>query len=482
MKKEKLSSNLIMQFFYQGVTLVIPLIISPFLTRTLGSSSLGIYTYTYSIAYYFVMLAMLGISRHGQRIISQNRDDEMKLRKVFWSLFFTHIVVSLVSFVLFLLFSLAFGGDDRVIYLIQSLYVLSALFNITWLFYGLENFKSVVLRNTVVKAVECLLIFLLIRTPDDLWKYTLISAGGILAGQAVMLPQAVAAVRPVRFGWEDVRQHIKPLLVFSISVIAVSLYTVFDKTLLGIMTVKDNVAYYEYSNKIITILVSLIGAVGTVMYPRACAMAAKKDFENQRKYINYSFFLVSMIAFGAMFGLLAVAKEFAVFYYGEHFSACGSIIIAMCPLVYIIGMGDILRTQYMIPNHMDIHFNVCILMSAVVNLILSFLLIPKIGIFGAVAGTASAELFGFIYQLTVCRSFIRLRDIVSAGAPFLLIGTVMYAAVRVLQRGMERGLMSFLVQVAAGAFVYGTLSLIYVFWGKRELMNLVLEQFIKKKK
>ncbi|MEE3457982.1 MAG: oligosaccharide flippase family protein, partial [Lachnospiraceae bacterium] len=289
MKKEKLSSNLIMQFLYQGVTLVIPLIISPFLTRTLGSNALGVYTYTYSIAYYFVMFAMLGISRHGQRIISQNRDDDEKLRKVFWSLFFTHIVVSLVSFAVYLGVSFVIGGDDLVIYLIQALYVLSALFNITWLFYGLENFKTVVIRNTVVKAVECLLIFLLIRQPSDLWKYTLISAGGILTGQAVMLPQAVATVKPVRFGWEDVKQHIKPLLVFSISVIAVSLYTVFDKTLLGLMTTKENVAFYEYSNKIITILVSLIGAVGTVMYPRACAMAAKKDYENQKKFINYSF-------------------------------------------------------------------------------------------------------------------------------------------------------------------------------------------------
>ena len=481
MKKEKLSSNLIMQFLYQGVTLVIPLIISPFLTRTLGSNALGVYTYTYSIAYYFVMFAMLGISRHGQRIISQNRDDDKKLRKVFWSLFFTHIVVSLVSFAVYLGVSFVIGGDDLVIYLIQALYVLSALFNITWLFYELENFKTVVIRNTVVKAVECLLIFLLIRQPSDLWKYTLISAGGILTGQAVMLPQAVAAVKPVRFGWEDVRQHIKPLLVFSISVIAVSLYTVFDKTLLGLMTTKENVAFYEYSNKIITILVSLIGAVGTVMYPRACAMAAKKDYENQKKFINYSFFLVSMIAVGAMFGLFAVAKDFAVFYYGAHFSACGGIIIAMSPFVFIIGMGDILRTQYMIPNHMDVHFNASILMNAVVNLVLSFLLIPKIGIFGAVAGTASAELFGFLYQFAVCRSFIRPGDIIENSAPFFLMGAVMYAAVRVLKNVLGVGLGSFLIRVAAGVLVYGSLSLVYILFRKRELWDLIVGQFLKKK-
>ena len=445
-----------MQFLYQGVTLVIPLIISPFLTRTLGSNALGVYTYTYSIAYYFVMFAMLGISRHGQRVISQCREDDEKLRKVFWSLFFAHIVVSLVSFAAYLCVAFIFGGNDLVIYLIQALYVLSALFNITWLFYGLENFKTVVLRNTVVKAVECLLIFLLIRQPSDLWKYTLISAGGLLVGQAVMLPQAVAAVKPVRFGWEDVRQHIKPLLVFSVSVIAVSLYTVFDKTLLGLMTTKEK-------------------------YPRACAMAAKKDYENQKKYINYSFFLVSMIAVGAMFGLFAVARDFAVFYYGEHFSACGDIIIVMSPLVFIIGMGDILRTQYMIPNHMDFHYNLCIFMNAVVNLVLSFLLIPKIGIFGAVAGTASAELFGFLYQFAVCRSFIRPRDIIENSAPFFLMGAVMYAAVRVLKNFLGVGLGSFLIQVAAGVLVYGSLSLIYILFRKRELWDLVVGQFLKKK-
>ena len=94
------------------------------------------------------MLAMLGISRHGQRIISQNRDDEIKLRTIFWSLFTIHIIVSLFSFVAYLIFTFLFGGNDIVIYLIQSLYVLSALFNLTWLYHGLENFKSVVIHCT----------------------------------------------------------------------------------------------------------------------------------------------------------------------------------------------------------------------------------------------------------------------------------------------------------------------------------------------
>ena len=75
MQKQSLSKNLIFQFLYQGLILVIPLIISPYLTRVLHETALGVYSYTNSIAYYFVLLAMLGISRHGQRIISKYSSD-----------------------------------------------------------------------------------------------------------------------------------------------------------------------------------------------------------------------------------------------------------------------------------------------------------------------------------------------------------------------------------------------------------------------
>ena len=480
MKKQKLSVNLVLQFLYQGVTLFIPLVLAPYLTRTLGSKPLGIYTYTHSIAYYFLMLAMLGISRHGQRIISQNRDDEIKLRTIFWSLFTIHIIVSLFSFAAYLIFTFLFGGNDIAIYLIQSLYVLSALFNLTWLYHGLENFKSVVIRNVIVKVAECILIFLLIHEPGDLWKYTLISAGGLLAGQAVMLPQAVNAVKPIKFGWKDVKCHIKPLLVFSITIFAVSLYTVFDKTLLGLMTNKENVAFYEYSNKLVNILITMTGVVGTVMYPRACAMAAKKDYENQRKYMNYSFFLVGMVSIGAMFGLFAVAKDFAIFYYGEQFAACGSIILTMAPLIFIIGIGDILRTQYMIPNHMDFHFTFCIVLNSIINLIISIWLIPKIGIFGAVAGTVSAEVFGFSYQFIVCRSFIRPIKIAADMAPFFIMGGVMYIAVRFLNRFIAASLSRFFIQILAGVLIYGILVLVYVSLFRRDIRDEVLHLILKK--
>ena len=162
-KKQSISKNLFFQYIYQVLILVIPLILAPYLSRTLKETALGVFSYANSIASYFVALAMLGIARHGQRIISENSNDELQLRKSFWSLFAVHCIVSIISLIVYVSVVLLFIKSDRLVFIIETFYVASALFDITWLFYGLENFKSVVIKNAIVKIVECICIFLFVK-------------------------------------------------------------------------------------------------------------------------------------------------------------------------------------------------------------------------------------------------------------------------------------------------------------------------------
>ena len=230
MRKQSLAKNFMFQFAYQAVILVVPLIMSPYLTRTLMPDALGTYTYVNSIAYYFIIAANLGISVHGRRLISRVSSDESLLRKSFWSLFYAHVGISIAVLGVYFASIQLFHPENQTIYVISGIYVLSALFDITWLFYGLEYFSSVVIKNAVVKVVECILIFCIVKTPNDLWKYTLIVALGGCVGQMVMLPQAIKIVPPIKISAADLKVHLKPLLIFSVSVIATALYTVFDKT------------------------------------------------------------------------------------------------------------------------------------------------------------------------------------------------------------------------------------------------------------
>ncbi|MCD7778218.1 MAG: oligosaccharide flippase family protein, partial [Clostridiales bacterium] len=174
LKPDSAKKNFIFQFVYQIIILVVPLVVSPYLTRTLGSTSLGVYTYTNSIAYYFVVFAMLGINKHGQRIIASRRNDLIALRKTFWSLYTVHFIASMLSVLIYLLYAVngAFSGrNNTAVVFAQTIYVFSEVIDITWLFYGLEKFKLIAIRNAVIKAIETVCIFCFVKNSSDIVIY-----------------------------------------------------------------------------------------------------------------------------------------------------------------------------------------------------------------------------------------------------------------------------------------------------------------------
>ncbi len=461
-KQQSLKKNFIFQGLYQIIIFIIPLIISPYLTRALGDTSLGIYSYTNSIVNYFMMFAMLGISNYGQRVIASRRNDKTQLRKTFWSLYVAHVIFSLLSIFIYIIFIFCFNKEDRVIYLIQTLYLVSVIFDITWLFQGLENFKTVVIRNTIVKILECCCIFIFVKHPNDLPIYTLIMSISVCLGQIIMIPQAIHYIKPIKFNKNDMKEHFKPLFILFLSVIASSLYNMFDKTLLGLLSSKENVAYYEYSNKIILIPITMLGVISTVMLPRACQFIANNDINSSRKYMKYSLEVISFIGCGSIFGLLGIGNLFALLYYGKSFAVCGNIIISLTPLVLLIPIGRILRAQYIVPKAMDKWLVISYAINSVVNLTLTLILIPKLGIYGAVIGTIVAEIAGLIVQMIISKELMNIKDILKAITPYVIFGIVMFVIIFIIKKFINNGWIALLVQVGVGGIVYCLLSGIYV--------------------
>ena len=453
-KKDNVKSNFIFQMFYQIVTLAIPLIIAPYLTRTLGDSSLGIYTFTYSIMSCFMTIARLGIDKHGQRVIAAATDDEKKLRVTFWSLYVTHIFFTMVAVILYFGFVVFFAKKYYSVYLIQGLALFGVMFDITWLFYGIENFKLIVLENLCVKISELLLIFNFVKNKNSLEIYTCIMSLSLCLGYLVVLPYAIKKLKPIKFSWNDVKQHLKPLFILFFAAIAVTAYQMIDKTLLGLLSTESNVAYYEYTNKIVNVPVNLVYVTGTVLMPRACAYAAKGDKKNQIKYMNYSLHFVCFLGIGAAFGFWSVSNLFSSVYYGKSFADCGGVMMALCPVIFLLGIENIMRTQYMIPNHMDKQFTGCIVITTIINLILSAILIPVIGVYGAVIGTIVAELVCTIVQIILCRSTLSIRKIVKTAVPYLISGLIMLCVIRIVKINYNHSIWHLLLQIVIGGGCY----------------------------
>ena len=462
-KTQGVKKNLFFQTLYQALVLIIPFFIAPYLTRVILEDNIGVYTYVNSIASYFVLLANLGISSHGQRILAGCKEDEVEFRKNFWSLWLDHALVSVFSTVLYLILALTVFKEDQCVYLLQSILVASALFDVTWLFYGLQNMKIVVLANLFCRVAYLVSVFVFVRSADDFYVYVLIASLGTFV--PCLITFIVGAVH-FPFVFPERRyflKHWKPMFVLSLASIASTLYTTFDKTIIGIYLPKSEVAFYEYANKILTIPKSILATIGTVMYPKICSLLAKGENEEAKRLRSYSIDLTTIFSIAAAFGLLAVSDRFIALYYGENFLASSDYLKLMCPLVYIILLGDVFRSQCLIPNKKDWIYIASLFISAGVNTILNFALIGHIGVYGVIIGSIAAELAATVFEWIFARKDIRNLDVLKSFLFFGVDGALMLGLIYLLSGFISTTWLFLLVSVLAGAVVYLSLALIYLF-------------------
>ena len=473
MEKTSIKKNFSYQMIYEVLILILPFITSPYIARVIGAEGLGIYSYSHTIANYFVLFSMLGLKNYGNRAVAQVRDSKEKLNSTFSDILGVHVIISAVCCLVYALYVL-FLASDKLYAAIQAFLVVSALFDISWFYFGIEKFKLTVTRNTVIKIVNVICVFAFVREAGDLWKYCVIMALGMFISQLTLwipLKKYVSIVKP------DVHKmttHIKPMLILFVPVIAVSLYKYMDKIMIGAFSSKVQLGYYENAEKVTNIPMTIITSFGTVMLPKMSNLAAKKDNSTALRYIKLSMKYVMWLAFALAFGLAAVGKVFAPVFWGEEFVLSGTLIMGLSITIPFISFANVIRTQYLIPNSKDKDYLVSVIAGAVINLIINSLLISSLGAMGATIGTIAAEILVCLIQSYSVRKNLPLLEYFKSFAVFLASGLLMFGIVYYMGTVLGGGLRTLLFQIATGVAVYAVLSLIYFIKTKDKIIGDVL--------
>jgi len=454
--------NFLYNIIYQVLILIIPLITAPYLARVVGADGVGIYSYTYSIVYYFMLLTLLGVNNYGNRTIAKVRDDKEKTSKTFWSIFLLQLSMGIIMILAYILYILMFDNSYRLYASIEILFIVSAMLDINWFFFGMEEFKKTITRNTIVKIVNVVLIFTLVRSINDLWKYTLIMAGMTLFGQLILWSFLRNKIKFVKVSIRDIKSHIKPNLILFIPVIAISLYKMMDKIMLGSISNVTEVGYYENAEKIIGIPMTLITALGTVMLPRVSNLISKGSIEKVNDYISKSIEFVMFMSFAMSFGLIAIGYNFAPIYFGESFQKTGILIMLLAITLPFLSFANVIRTQYLIPKEKDKIYIISVCLGAVVNLVINFLLIPKFQSIGACIGTILAEFTVMFYQTISVRRELNILKYLRNIFPFLLKTIVMFAVIYSLNLININKLLRLGIQVISGVTIYSLLNINYI--------------------
>lgn len=298
----------------------------------------------------------------------------------------------------------------------------------------MEKFKLTVSRNTVIKILTTISIFIFVKAQSDIYLYALIMVISILISQCLLWPFVTKDIKIVRIKAKDVTKHIKPNLILFVPVIAISLYKVMDKIMLGYLCSMTEVGFYESSEKVITVPMSLVTALGTVMLPKMSSLVASNDNQKSEKYLKSSLTLSIFLSSSMCFGIMGIANKFVPMFYGEGYEICIVLFQILLPSCIFLAIANVIRTQYLLPNSMDKTFIISSFLGAVVNLILNFILIPRMQSVGAAIGTLFAEATVCIYQLIIIKKRVPVLKYIFNSLPFLISGFIMWCVLLLADR------------------------------------------------
>ena len=181
-----------------------------------------------------------------------------------------------------------------------------------------------------------------------------------------------------------VLRHLKPTIALFIPQIAIQLYTILDKVMIGaIINNKEEVGFYEQTQKILKMLLTIISSLGIVMMPRIANTFAMGEKEKVQKYMKKSFNMVFFLGFPLVFGTIVIADAFVPFFFGEGYDKVKLIMKVMSPIILFIGLSGVNGTQYLLPTKRQKEYTISVVIGAMTNFIVNFMLIEKYGAIGA---------------------------------------------------------------------------------------------------
>lgn len=454
--------NFAYQSVYQILTMILPLVTAPYIARVLGAENVGIYSYTYIVANYFVVFAMLGLEQYGNRSIAQVRDNPEKKDKVFSELISLHLIISIIVVIVYLIYTLLCTTQYKTIMLLQGFYVLSAVFDVNWFFFGMEKFKLTVTRNIIIKLISVAAMFLFVHNKSDLWIYTLIMAVSVLVSQLVLWKFLFKYVSFTKVTFQEIFSHLKPILLLFVAVIAAHIYRMVDKVMLGWFDQMVDLGCYEYADKIIRIPLGLITALGNVMLSKMSNLAAKKDTAQAQKMLDASALFVIFLSFAMAFGIAGTAPEFAIIFLGEEYAESAVLMIILAITVPMIGWNNFVRTQILIPAQLDKTYTVAVTAGAIVNFVLNVILIYFYSARGAAIATIFSYMVVMLIQMKPLWKTISIKTYFKYARYSFFAGFIMFLIVRMIGRKLGISIITVICEVIVGAIIYGIFFIVFM--------------------
>lgn len=394
--------------FYAMVRAVVqtlfPVIVFAYASRILTPAGIGIINFSNSFVGYFILLAGLGINKYGTREAALVCKDQRKLSKLFVELNVLNLFMTIISLSAYYLY-ICISGKLEVYHICLFIYGFAIPFSglaMEWLYYGIEEYAYITKRVIVFRTVGLLLIFLFVRTYEDLWKFAIIQVLSNYGNYVVNFfrLKKLISLKDIKINELCIKKHMIPVLTLFSAQISYTLYSNTDIIMLGIMSGEVSVGVYSIASKLTHILLSCTEMVISVFLPRMVKFYNQRDYRLvllYRRRIIKGFY---MIAFPTILLFWTIGQIIVFVFAGEGYeNAYGIACILIVDLLFF-AVRIIYETTYLVPMHKERIIAMALILSAITNVFLNYILIPNFQGYGAaIASVISEALIASIYYL-----------------------------------------------------------------------------------
>lgn len=395
LKNKKLMGNFFALAILQIANYVFPFLTVPYLSRILSVEHYGLILFSLSFTTYFSILCDYGFNLSATKEAAINSANPHALNRLVSSVTLIKFILLLVSIAinLIVVFSFVKFRDFWFIYVINLISLVNNVFFPVWFFQGMERMRYITIIQVSVRTISLILIFVLIKHDGQYYLWTLINA--ITSVVSVLLAQYVLiksfGIKYVRVNLQEIKTQLIAGWHIFISTVAISLYTVSNSFLLGILTNAAMVAYYASAEKIMNAVQALLGPLSQGIFPHL----SKAIHENKTEGIKL--LQKALIRIGAL-GLLISITLFAaapwivkILFGAKYVVATTEVLRILAILPFIICLSNIFGIQTMLPFGLTKPFSRILIVSSICNLIFIICLVPHFTYIGSAISVVMTE-------------------------------------------------------------------------------------------
>lgn len=405
---KSLSINAALNLIRSCLSIIFPLLVYPYLFRTLGVSNIGEYSFAQSIVNYFLLIAALNFSSYAVREGALLRNDRERLDRFASEIFSINLASTLISYVLLGLLLLFFPKFSHysILMLIISVSIVSSTIGVEWINTIFEDYVSITLRTIAIYSISLISVFVWVKGPEDLYKYAIIMALASLIVSCINYIYCKKYINLIPTTVMNLKVHMQPILYFFANKLAINIYVNADITMLGFISGDFYVGIYTAAVKIYYVIKHMIAAVYTVALPRLSVYVGYKDSNLFRNLYSKIISIISLMLLPIGMGIIVLSNEILTIIAGNKYLD-GVFTLQILSLALIGAIyGGLLTVCFNIPFKYEKLNFYATFYSAIINIVLNLIFVPMWKQNGAAVTTVISEYFVLLYVLYILKDEI----------------------------------------------------------------------------